>query len=460
MHRTLARLSKKHGPILFLEFGSRPVLVVSSPSAVEECFTKNDIIFANRPRILAGKHLGYDYSTLVWAPYGDHWRNLRRMASLEILSSNRIQKYAGIRMDEVRSLILRLYKITSKNGDDQFHVVEMKSLFFELILNVIMRMIAGKRYYGEKEGELEEERKFKEVVTETLELSGVRNNVDYIPALKWVGVNKVEKKQAILQRRRDELIQNLIEERKKSISNSSSEERNRTIIDVLLALQENNPEYYTNVMIRGMVQVLITAGTETSAATMEWALTLLLNNPKTLVKAQEEIDMVVGTNRLMDETDIDKLPYLGGIINETFRMCPITPLLIPHESSEECTVGGFRIPRGTMLLVNIWAMHNDPALWEDPTIFKPERFVGPKTENNNGLILPFGAGRRKCPGERMAMRSIPLVLGCLIQCFEWERIGEEMVDMSEGKGLTMPKAKPLVAKCRPRSAMMNLLSQI
>ncbi|OMP14172.1 Cytochrome P450 [Corchorus olitorius] len=138
-------------------------------------------------------------------------------------------------------------------------------------------------------------------------------------------------------------------------------------------------------------------------------------------------------------------------------MYPIGPILT-RESSEECTVGGFRIPRGTMLLVNIWAIHYDPGYWENPTEFKPERFLGSEAEEK-GLILPFGIGRRKCPGEGMAMRLILLAMGCLIQCFEWERIGEEMVDMSEGNGMTMPKAKPLVAKCRPRPAMKSLLSQ-
>lgn len=116
LHRTLAKLSKQHGPVLFFHFGSRPVLVVSSPAVAEECFTKNDVVFANRPRLLAGKYLGYDYTTLVWAPYGDHWRNLRRVASLELLSSNRVQKYVGIRSDEVRSLILRFYRSNSKRG--------------------------------------------------------------------------------------------------------------------------------------------------------------------------------------------------------------------------------------------------------------------------------------------------------------------------------------------------------
>ncbi|OMO70635.1 Cytochrome P450 [Corchorus olitorius] len=344
LHRTLAQLSKRHGPILFLQFGSRPVIIVSSPSAAEECFTKNDVVFANRPRLLAGKHLGYDYTTLAWASYGDHWRNLRRMTSNEILSTNRVQKYLGIRMDEVRSLILRLYrKSKSKGGGDEF--------------------------------------------------------------------------------------------------------------------QETDPTYYTDAIIKGMMQVMLSAGSDTSAGTMEWALSLLLNNPTTLEKARQEIDIEIGQNRLIQESDIGKLPYLQGIINETLRMFPAAPLLVPHESSDECTIGGFRIPRGTMLLVNVWAMQNDPGFWGKPTEFKPERFLEPEAEKN-GFMLPFGTGRRRCPGEGLAIRLVSIALGSLIQCFEWERIGEEMLDLSEGNGLTMPKAEPLLAKCRPRPAMMALLSQL
>ncbi|MBA0785896.1 hypothetical protein Gotri_027568 [Gossypium trilobum] len=458
LHRTLAKLSKQHGPILFVHFGSRPVLVVSSPSAAEECFTKNDIVFANRPRLLAGKHLGYNYTTLPWAPYGDHWRNLRRVAVLELLSSNRVQKYRGIRMDEIRSLILRLYRRSSKGGE--FQVEEMKSMFFELTLNVMMRMIAGKRYYGEGEEELEEERKFKEIVTETFELSGVTSIGDFLPVLKWIGFNQIDKKLIALQRKRDGFMQSLIEERRKLTNDSYSEQSSKTMVDVLLSLQETDPEYYTDDIIRGMMQVLLSAGTDTSAGTLEWALSLLLNNPETLSKAREEIDMEIGQNRFMEESDLGRLPYLHGIIKETFRMCPVSPVLVPHESSEECTVGGFSIPRGAMLLVNIWAIQNDPGLWEKASEFKPDRFVGPEAVNNGFTLLPFGTGRRRCPGESMAMGLIPLTLGSLIQCFEWERIGEEMVDMSEGSGLTMPKAQPLVVKCRPRPAMINLLSQI
>lgn len=205
---------------------------------------------------------------------------------------------------------------------------------------------------------------------------------------------------------------------------------------------------------------MLSAGTDTSAGTMEWALSNLLNNPKTILQAQAEIDTNVGQRRLIEESDMATLPYVNGILKETLRMYPVAPVLVPHESSEECSIGGFHVPRGTMLLVNMWLIQNDPNLWEEPSKFKPERFQRPEEEIGKYMLLPFGAGRRGCPGEGFAMRIIGLALGTLIQCFEWKRVGEEMVDMSEGGGLTMPKAQPLFAMCRPRPVMTELLHQL
>ncbi|XP_048436114.1 cytochrome P450 81Q32-like [Pyrus x bretschneideri] len=456
LHRTLAKLSEKYGPVLYIQFGSRPVIVVSSPSAAEECFTKNDVNFANRPGLLAGKHLGYNYTTLVWASYGTHWRNMRRIASIELLSSHRLQMFYGIRVEEVRSLLSRLFR-GSKPGE--FRILDMKSTFFELTLNVLMRMIAGKRYYGEQTEKSEEAQLFKEMVIETFELSGATNIGDFMPVLKHLGVTVLEKKLVLLQKKKDEFMQNLIEEHRKLQRGSVSEQRSKSMVDVLLDLQETDPEYYSNEIVRGMIQVMLSAGTETSAGTMECALSLLLNHPETLAKAQTEIDIQIGESRLLEESDFPKLPYLQGIINETLRMYPADPLLVPHESSEECTVGGFRVPRGAMLLVNTWAIQNNPKLWAQPRQFKPERFLN-VWERDGFVLLPFGTGRRGCPGEGLAIRMVGLALGSLLQCFEWERTGEEMVDMSEGTGLTMPKAHPLLAKCRPRPTMFALLSQL
>ena len=200
------------------------------------------------------------------------------------------------------------------------------------------------------------------------------------------------------------------------------------------------------------------AGTDTSSVTIEWALSNLLNNPRVLKKARAELDDQVGQQQLMDEPDLSKLPYLQNIISETLRLFPAAPLLVPHFSSDDCTIGGYDVPRDTNLLVNAWAIHRDPKLWDDAESFKPERF---KTEEGevNMKLMPFGLGRRACPGAGLAQRVVGLTLGCLIQCFEWERVSKEEVDMTEGKGVTMPKAVPLEALCKPRPIMTSILSE-
>lgn len=455
LHRSLSKISNRHGPVVLLQLGSRRVLVVSSPSAAEECFTKNDIVFANRPHLLAGKHLGRNYTTLPWAPHGDLWRNLRKISSLEILSSNRLQLLSSIRTEEVKLLIRRLFK-----NNDQ--IIDLKSSFFELMLNVMMRMIAGKRYYGENEAEVEEGRRFREIVTETFQVSGASAVGDFLHVLAVIG--GTEKRFMKLQEKRDGFMQELVDEPRRRMGNNKScfsNERNyKTMIEVLLTLQESEPEYYKDETIKDLMVVLLSAGTDTTAGTVEWALSLLLNNPLILKKAQNEIDKVVGQDRLIDESDVAKLPYLHCVIKETTRMYPVGPLLVPHESSEECVVGGFQIPRGTMLLVNIWAIQNDPKIWDDAAKFKPERFDGSEGVRDGFKLMPFGSGRRSCPGEGLAMRMAGLTLGSLLQCFEWDRVSQEMVDLTEGTGLSMPKAQPLLARCTSRPSMANLLSQI
>lgn len=205
-------------------------------------------------------------------------------------------------------------------------------------------------------------------------------------------------------------------------------------------------------------QTILLAGTDTSSSTTEWAISLLLNYPEVLEKARAEIDSNIGHDHLVEEADLSKLPYIQCIVNETLRLFPVAPLLVPHMSSDDCTVGGYDIPRGTMLLVNAWALHRDPNVWDDPTCYKPERFDN--AQNNGYKFMPFGMGRRQCPGVGLADRIVGQSLAALIQCFEWKRVSEELVDLSEGQGLTMPKYKPLEAMCKPREQMINILSEL
>ncbi|KAH7536704.1 hypothetical protein FEM48_Zijuj03G0014600 [Ziziphus jujuba var. spinosa] len=255
IHRTLSKLSEQYGPVYLIWFGFWPVVVVSSPSAVEECLVKNDAILANRPSLMIGKCLGSNFTSLPWIPYGDLWRNVRRILSLELLSNLSLQNLAGIRSDEAKLLIQRLM-------NDQGQVVDMKVAFFELSLNNMMRMMAGKRYYGDSVEDVKEVKRFREIQVETFELSGKSNVEDIFPFMRWTGVAKgLEKSMMELHTKRDEFMQSLIDEHKvrmeneRDESNSNSEDKRKTMVEVLLSLQENDPENYRDEIIKGLMLV-------------------------------------------------------------------------------------------------------------------------------------------------------------------------------------------------------------
>ncbi|WRX20104.1 Cytochrome P450 - like 10 [Theobroma cacao] len=201
---------------------------------------------------------------------------------------------------------------------------------------------------------------------------------------------------------------------------------------------------------------MLLAGTDTSAVTLEWAMSNLLNNPDVLKKARTELDSQIGQENLIDEPDVSKLQYLQSIIFETLRLNPSVPLLLPHMASTDCRICGYDVPRDTIVLINAWAIHRDPTLWDDPTSFKPERHGNGERESNK--LMPFGLGRRACPGAGLAQRVVGLTLGSLIQCFEWERVSEKEVDMAEGNGITMPKVVPLEAMCKARPIVNKVLT--
>lgn len=348
--------------------------------------------------------------------------------------------------------------------------MELRSRLFGLAMNVMMKMMAGKRYYGEESGDGEgEARRFRKIVEENSALAGASNVGDFLPSvLGWLARRRAQSRLAQIHDYRDRFMQALVEERrrkmkeeeKKEEETAGKDQRNhKTMIDSILSLQTTHPDQYDDRFIKSLVTALLTAGTDTSSNTIEWGMSLLLNNPEKLEKVREEIDEKVENGRLLDESDLDKLTYLHCVINETLRMYPVGPLLVPHHSLEECKVGGYNIPRGTMLLVNLYMIQRDPTIWAEPTKFLPERFLK-DDKIEGGKMFPFGMGRRRCPGEGLAMREVGLVLGALVQCFEWRRVSSEEVDMKEGGGLTMPRAKPLEALCRPRQTMISTLSHL
>lgn len=254
VHRTFHHLSQKYGPVFSLWFGSRRVVVVSSSSTAEECFTKNDIVLANRPRfMLVGKHMGYNYTTVVESPYGDHWRNLRRIGAMEIYSPSRLNMFSGIRKDEVKQLLFKL----SRNSREDFAKVDLRSMLSEMAFNIIMTMVAGKRYYGEDVSDAEESKQFRDLMRQAFSIGGATNPADFLPILKWVGSGGFEKKVIDLGKRMDAFLQGLIDEQRRS-KTTSDQKAADTMVHHLLSLQESEPECYTDPIIKGHILVSTT----------------------------------------------------------------------------------------------------------------------------------------------------------------------------------------------------------
>lgn len=459
-HRIFQQLSLKYGSIYSLKLGFLDVVIVSSTAAVEECFTKNDIALANRPRALAGKHLHYEWTTLGAASYGPLWQNLRRLTTLELFSAKQMNYFACIRVEEVRSLVKGLFG----SCKEDFAKVNMASKFSGLSFNIITRVMTGKRYLflGDEtdDGASQEAEKFLGILREVMELTGVSTLVDCFPLLRFFG--NIERRMVAAKHKMDSFLDGLIEECRRRSKNGceANEGKTTAIIYKLLYLQESEPTYYTDQIIKGIIMIMLIAGIDTSAVTMEWALSLLLNHPNVLQKAREEIDNLKGNDELVEEADLPKLPYIQCIINETLRLFPPAPLLVGHQASEDINISGYHIDKGTTVMINAWAIHRDPNLWEDPLNFRPERFEGSKGEEYRYSFIPFGLGRRSCPGATLAYKVTGLTLATLIQCFHWERVDEEDVDLTEGIGLTMPKAKPLEAMCRARKDIISVLSKM
>ncbi|VFQ75135.1 unnamed protein product [Cuscuta campestris] len=432
LHHSLASLSAKYGPVLLLRFGCRSILLVSSPFAVEECFTKNDIAFANRPRTMAGDRLTYNYTAFVWAPYGQLWRLQRRFATVELFSAASLHRSSVIREGEARTLVRALCRLSETTGRAP---VDLKSLAATLTFNSMMRLVAGRRCVEEKDvGRAKGNEIVKGLRGIFFASLSVMNTCDFFPVLRFLGYKGMEKKLVSFHKKRDEFLSGMLDEfrrqkTKLSDSGGADDGDDKSLIQTLLSLQDSEPEFYTDDLIKSTILMMFVAGTETSSATIECAMSELLANPEAMRKLRSEIDNVVVVGRpdqqrcLVKESDLPKLPYLRRVVNETLRLHPPAPLLLPHCSSEDCVIGGYDVPRNTILMVNAWGLHRDPAVWEEPEKFLPERFGATEEAElgeNGWKFLPFGMGRRACPGNNMGLRMVSLALAALVQCFDWE----------------------------------------
>ncbi|KAL6660574.1 hypothetical protein ACP70R_001609 [Stipagrostis hirtigluma subsp. patula] len=471
LHTSLAALAARHGPVLRLRLGRQDVVVVSSAEVAKECFSGDlDAALANRPHPPSLRDVSFNYSWLSRANYGAHWRTMRRVATVHLLSAHRVNLMSDeVIAREVRAMVRRLARAAAATGGGAARV-ELKRRLFDLNHSILVEAFAQTRstYSGDADEDMSKEaQEIKDIMQEILPLVSA-NIWNYARLPRWLAVHGVRRKPTDAASRLNAFIYKMIDterqkqmqqlERNKGEACADSSSLKKSMIGVMLSLQEAEPDVYTDTVIAALVANLLGAGTETTSSTAEWAMALLLNHPDILEKAQKEIDGHVGGGRLLDRNDLPHLPYLQCIINETLRLYPTAPMLVPHESSTDCKIHGYDVQAGTMLLVNAYAIQRDAMTWEEPNEFRPERFEHGRAERK--FMIPFGMGRRKCPGENLAMRTLGLVLGALLQCFDWSRVEDGGIDMTQGSGTIMSKALPLQALCKPRANMAVFLQQV
>ncbi|KAH0467265.1 hypothetical protein IEQ34_004503 [Dendrobium chrysotoxum] len=437
-HRTLQILSRSHGSngLLHLRLGTTTVIIISSASAATKCFRNHDVNLSSRPPNSVGKHIAYNFEDLVMAPYGLHWRMLRKICAIHLFSNKVLNNFQHVRDEEVVRLVHYLAR--------REVAVDIGATVNTYVTNAMARIIVGRRVIVD--GEMAT--KFKEMTAEISRLAGQFN-----------GLNKKMKKS---REKFGEFLEKIIAEHKLKAGDDHFNGSNH-VKDFLSLLIEMNEDVHqvekdklTNINIKALLQDMFIAGTDTTSITVEWILVELIRHPHILARAQQELDSIVGRHRLICESDLSKFPFLHTIIKENFRLHPTIPLSIPRMTIEDFEIDGYLIPKGATLFVNVWAIGRDPITWpNDPLEFNPDRFgPGSLHENvdvkgNSFELIPFGAGRRICAGMNLGLRMIHLITAVLVHSFDWKLPDgqlPEMLDMDESYGATMRKKRPLMAK--------------
>ncbi|KAL5545550.1 hypothetical protein UlMin_005237 [Ulmus minor] len=454
----LAAMADKYGPIFTLRLGSHPALVVSSAEVAKECFTTNDLACADRPGSLVGKHLGYDYSNFAFAPYGDLWREIRKIAMVELLSNRRLELLKPNRIYEVSLFLKELHKHwSSKKDSSGFVSVEMKQRLFDLTLNVILKDVVGKRYSVESDNSQDQAkvRNIQKALHEFFRLIGVFAPGEALPYLRWLDLGGHEKAMKRTAKQLGVILDEWLDEHKKR---RSLGEKEKDVMDVLLRVLEgvNLGGYEADTVNKSTILTFVAGGSDTSSINLTWALSFLLNNRDALKRVQEELDTHIGRDRIVSDTDISKLEYLQAVVKESLRLCPSGPLSAPHEFAKDATIKGYHIPKGTRLITNLYKIQTDPRYWPDALEFKPERFL--TTHKHVDLrgqhfeFIPFGSGRRVCPGISSGLQMMHFTLARFLQAFEVTTPGNAPVDMTGSFGTMNVKAKPLEVLIKPRLA--------
>ncbi|KAK2378967.1 cytochrome P450 76T24 [Trifolium repens] len=406
LHQSLTKLSKTYGPIMSLKIGTINTVVISSPKITKEALHKNDQALSNRLVPESVQALSHDKSSIIFMPISPKWKTLRKICATKIFSSQQLDFTQALRLKKLKELVVYLQE-NCRIGSSQ---------------------------------------NFRDVVSSMLIDASKPNIADYYPILRRFDPQGAQRRMKNYYQKLITLFESIIKDR--SIRMKDFMMEGSDVLDSFLdIIQKENPELTLHEVLHLFLDLFV-AGTDTSSATVEWAMAELLQNPKKLKKLRKELQQVINKDEDPKDLDINKLPYLQAVVKETLRLHPSAPILV-HKSISDVDLCGFRVPKDTQVLVNVWSMGRDSSIWTDPNVFLPERFLecGEVFRGEDFGFIPFGAGRRMCPGVPFAHRVVHTMLATLLYHFDWKLPNGEKIedmDMTEKFGITLHKVKPLM----------------
>ncbi|CAM0146258.1 unnamed protein product [Urochloa decumbens] len=464
VHRTLRDLADRAGPLMHIRLGSTHCVVASNAEVARELIRGHEGSISDRPLTEVARQFAYGGSSFVFAPYDAYWRFIKRLCMSELLGPLAIELHRPVRRAGAASLLRAV--LEAANGGEK--AVDLTHELIRFSHTSVLRMIAGTAAVPGSVAS-----KAREVVKDAAELVGAFNAEDYIAVCRGWDPQGLRRRAAAVHVRYDALLEEMIRHKEKAREaskllgdlvgsgdkDSAAAAARKDMLDILMDKAEDKTAELklTREKIKSFIIDVMIGGSDTMATMVEWMLAELLNHPECLRKVVAEIDGVVGGGRIVGEEDLPQLPYLMAAYKETLRLHPPAPVT-HRQSSEEMEIRGFAIPQGTMVFINIWAIGRDPAFWEDPLAFVPERFMpggaaeGMNIRGQQFQLMPFGSGRRGCPGMGLALQSVPAMLAALVQCFDWSVAagGGMPLDMGESDGLVCARKEPLVLRPTPR----------
>uniref|UniRef100_A0ACD6AHR8 Uncharacterized protein n=1 Tax=Avena sativa TaxID=4498 RepID=A0ACD6AHR8_AVESA len=442
LHHMLTRLARVHGPVMTLKLGLTTAVVVSSCEAAGEAFTKHDRSLAARAIPDAARALGFSDKSMVWLPSSDPlWKSLRGIVATNVFSPRGLAAARVVRERKVRDLVSYFRGRAGREVDfGQAVYGGVLNIVSSALCSVDVVDVGGQSALGLRE------------LVEDLIASVAKPNIsDLVPFLRPLDLQGWRRWSAIRLQKIFLILDGIIDSRTRMAATNSSTEKHADFLDSLLELVS------TGKIARGRLTTILfdlfAAGSDTVTLTIEWAMAELLRNPSVMAKARAEIENALGGKETIEESDTANLPYLQAVVKEAMRLHPVAPILLPHQAVEEgVEIGGYIVPKGATVIFNAWAIMRDPAAWEKPDEFVPERFLD--TANQVDFrgkafgFIPFESGRRLCPGLPMAERVVPYILASLLHAFDWrlpDGVSAEELDVSERFTTANVLAVPLKA---------------